>query len=39
MPPNEFDDLDLEKLVELLGKVAQLPDPMPEVFPPLEEEE
>jgi hypothetical protein len=35
---SELDDLELEKLVEILGKVAQLPDPMPEVFPPLEEE-
>jgi len=36
---SELDDLkSLEELIELLGKVAQLPDPMPEVFPPLEEE-
>lgn len=34
-----LDNLALDDLVELLRKVAQLPDPMPDVFPPLEEEE
>ncbi len=34
-----FPELEPEDLVELLAKVAQLPNPMPDVFPPLEEEE
>ncbi len=32
-----FSELESKDLAELLDKVAQLPDPMPDVFPPLEE--